>query len=110
MDARIPVRFGALETATAATALLVEGKRMVPEGFAVARFELVPTGHVFGCACCLPRGAVGQALTRLFQARARGEVGFFREVLALPLGAAGEGAVRAALAEDVFVAARFRAG
>ena len=104
------MRFGTLETATAATALLVEGKRMVPEGCAVARFELAPTGHVFGCACCLPRGAVGQALARLFQARARGEVSFFREVLTLPLGAAGEAAVRAALAEDVFVAARFRAG
>ena len=110
MDGRIPVRFGALDTATDRTALLVEGKRMVPEGRAVARFELAPTGHVFGCACCLPRGAVGQALTQLFQARARGEVDFFREVLALTLGAAGEAAVRAALTEDVFVAARFRAG
>lgn len=110
MDSRIPVRFGARETATPSTALLIEGEGPTPSGGAEARFTLRSKDHIFGCACCLPRGAVAQALTKLFQARARAAVPFFREVLAVPASAAGEAAVRAALAEDVFVAARFRAG
>lgn len=108
MDGRIPLRFALAATATQATALLLQGQVPAPGPHPTARFDLTHTGHAFGCACCLPRGAVAAALSALFQARARGEVTFFREVLALPLDAAGEDAVRLALAEDVFVAARFR--
>src|SRR5262249_7968471 len=55
-DARVPVRFGAVESATAATALLIEGTADAPAGHALVRFNLIATGHVPGCACCLPRG------------------------------------------------------
>ncbi|MDE2573876.1 MAG: hypothetical protein KGL55_01045, partial [Rhodospirillales bacterium] len=58
-----------------------------------------------GCACCLPRHGAAAALGALFLARARGEVPFFRRVLAVVRDAA---AVRAALAGDVVTAARFR--
>ncbi len=116
IDARVPVRLGSpqgsaegiAEEITVGCALLIEGSAPAPSGHPVARFVLPVSGHVVGCACCLPRGPVAAALSRLFQARARGEVAFFRLVLALPVGAAGAAAVRAALAEDVFVAARFR--
>ena len=62
-------------------------------------------GHVPGCACCRPRSRVAAELGRMFLARARGEVPFFRRVVA---DAADAAAVRAALAGDVLVAARFR--
>ena len=110
IDARVPVRFAPPDTITAGDAVLIEGTAPEPEGHPVARFTLPVTGHFSGCACCLPRGPVAEALSRLFQARARGEVAFFRAVMAVPATAAGETAIRAALAEDVFVAARFRAG
>lgn len=110
MDARVPVCVGRPDTIAAGDAVLIEGTAHGPAGHPVARFTLPVTGHISGCACCLPRGPVAEALSRLFQARARGEIAFFRAVLAIPATAAGEVAIRAALTEDVFVAARFRAG
>jgi hypothetical protein len=109
MDARVPVRFAAPDQVGADDALLIEGGAPAPSGHAVARFVLpeAPT-HPIGCACCLPRGPVAEALTRLFLTRVRGEVGFFRAVLALPASEAGEAAIRAALADDPLVSARFR--
>jgi len=109
IDARVPVRIAAPETATPQSALLIQGDRAALEGPATARFILPNSAHAIGCACCLPRGPVAEALSRLFQARARGDVGFFREVVAVPADADGAAAVRAALADDPFVAARFRA-
>ncbi len=78
-------------------------------GRPVARFRLAPglAGHAPGCACCVPRGPVAEALGRLFLARARGEVAWFRSVAVLA-SLAGEAAVRAALAEDQVSAGRFR--
>jgi hypothetical protein len=109
-DDRVPVRFGSGDAAGPDDALLVEGDATVPDGHAVARFRLAPglIGHPFGCACCTPRGPVAEALGRLFLARARGEVAFFRSVVALVATPAGEAAVRAALAEDQVSAGRFR--
>ena len=104
-DDRIPVRFG---QPVADEAALVEGDGVFP-GRPVARFRLAPglAGHAPGCACCVPRGPVAEALGRLFLTRARGEVGWFRSiaVIATP---AGEAAVRAALARDQVSAGRFR--
>lgn len=60
--------------------------------------------HVPGCACCAPRAAVGRALGSLFLARARGEIPFFRRVVVVTTDIAG---VRAALAADRLIAARF---
>jgi hypothetical protein len=62
--------------------------------------------HPPGCSCCNPRPASAVVLTKLFQARARGEIGFFRSVVAsLPAPAAAD--LRAALFSDSFVAGCF---
>lgn len=110
VDDRVPVRFASADAAARDEALLVEGEAPMPAGHAVARFRLAPglIGHPVGCACCTPRGPVSEALGRLFLARARGEVAFFRSVVAVVATPAGEAAVRAALAEDQVSAGRFR--
>jgi hypothetical protein len=109
-DGRVTVRFGSAAGAGPDDALLVEGEAPVPVGHSEARFRLAPglPGHPAGCACCTPRGPVAEALGRLFLARARGEVAFFRSVVAVVTTPAGEAAVRAALAEDQVSAGRFR--
>ena len=108
-DDRMPVRFDNAMAAAPEVALLVEGDAVVPDGHAVARFRLASglSGHPPGCTCCAPRGPVAEALGRLFLARARGEVAFFRSVVVVATPA-GEAAVRAALAEDQVAAGRFR--
>lgn len=109
-DDRVPVRFGVAAAAAPDEAVLVEGDAVVPNGLPVARFRLTPglTGHPVGCACCTPRGPVADALGRLFLARARGEVAFFRSVVAMVATPAGEAAVRRALAAEQVSAGRFR--
>ena len=105
-DDRVSVRFG---TPEADEAVLAEGSDFVGPGRPVERFRLSPglIGHAPACACCVPRGPVADALARLFLARARGEVAWFRSVAVLAK-AGGEAAVRAAVAEDRVAAARFR--
>src|SRR4051812_17650202 len=105
-DERVPVRFG---PPGAGEAVLVEGEAAAPPGRPSARFRPAPAlaGHVPGCACCVPRGPVAEALGRLFLARARGEVAWFSRV-AVVATPAGVAAVRAALAGDQLAAARFR--
>jgi hypothetical protein len=109
-DDRVPVRFGCGEAAGPDAALLVEGDAVVSAGHVMARFRLVPglTGHPFGCVCCVPRGPVAEALGRLFLARARGDVAFFRAVVVVVATPGGEAAVRSALADDQVSAGRFR--
>jgi hypothetical protein len=109
-DDRVPVRFGSAEAAGQDEALLVEGDVAAPSGHVMARFSLTRglIGHPFGCACCVPRGPVAEALGRLFLARARGEVAFFRSVVAVVATPVGEAAIRAALARDQVSTARFR--
>lgn len=104
-DNRIPVHFLAPGPGEAA---LVEGEAPAPDR-PVARFRLAPglSGHPQGCACCVSRTPVAEALSRLFLARARGEVPWFRSVAVIATPA-GEAAVRAALAEDQVSAGRFR--
>jgi hypothetical protein len=108
-DARVPVRIVThLTDAPPEAAVLLEGEGAWPDR-PTACFTLPPTtDHAIGCACCLPRGPAAQALGHLFLARARGDVPFFREVLAVAVTTPGEAAVRAALAEDPVVSARFR--
>jgi hypothetical protein len=113
VDARIPVLLEgpvSPDGADAATALLLEGDAPAPSDRTVVRFDLPRTVHVAGCACCLPRGPVAEALGRLFLARARGEVPFFRRVLARPVSEAGRNALITALADDPLVSGRFRLG
>jgi hypothetical protein len=106
VDARIPVVFAAAASAGPDDALLVEGDGLVGPG-PVARFASGQPGHVAGCTCCAPRGAVAEALHRLFLARARGEVAAFRRVL-VDAGPGGDACVRDALRHDPFLAGRYR--
>ena len=114
LDARVPVRFVPPDRAGPDAAWLVRdgaaGHTATPAGVLVARFSLSAAlqGHPAVCACCVPRGPVADALSRLFLARARGEVAFFRSVVACPDDAAGAAAIRAALATDPVLRGRFR--
>src|SRR5271166_1568978 len=84
IDARVPVVFGDMAAAGPDGGLLIEGDAPAPPGRAVARFASGPLRwHAAGCACCLPRAAAAAALGRLYLARARGEVVFFRRVIAV---------------------------
>ena len=102
-------RFGSasLDAAGEGDALLVEGDARVdfwPLPTAVRRSP----AHAAGCACCVPRSPAALALDRLFQARAKGEVPFFRRVLAVTSTPEGDMAVWAALRTDPLVSGRFR--
>jgi hypothetical protein len=92
---------------TAADAVLIEGDGAAPPAAAVARFVVrAKPLHGVGCACCAPRGPASEALSRLFLARARGEVALFSRVVVLA-GDEGMALVRAALAGDAVTRARF---
>ena len=109
IDHRIPVRFGSFDEVTHYAALLIEGRAAAPAGPPSARFEVrAMSGHPVGCACCVPRGPVAEALSRLYLARARGEAPFFAEVLAVTASSAGRRAVADALAADMLTKGRFR--
>jgi hypothetical protein len=104
-DARIPVSQTTLgvEHLGAETALVLAADDVAPAGALVERLSARPSLHATACPCCTPRAALAEALNRLFQRRARGEVGFFRAIeVALPLAE-----IEAALA-DPLVASRFR--
>ena len=105
-DARLPVVFGDIAMAGPDDALLIEGDAPAPPGLAVARFAPGPLAwHAAGCACCTPRAAAAAALGRLYLARARNEVAFFRRVVAVVSDPA---AIRAALAGDALAGGRYR--
>lgn len=107
IDARVPVRTGRVEEAGTEVALLIEGGVAVPAGVAVARIAAIPAQHAPGCACCVPRGPIAEALARLFIARARGEVPFFREVVAV-LDDTSLAGLHQALETDPLLAGRYR--
>jgi hypothetical protein len=106
-DARIPVILGG-EPGPDDAILVEDGQDMPQNGHAV-RFALAggKPGHVSGCACCTPRGPVADALSTLFQARARGTAPFFKRVVVLA-SPNGEAAIRTALDSDLVARARFR--
>ena len=106
LDARVPVVFGEIGDAGPEDALLIAGDAPAPKAMALARYNVSNSAaHQPGCLCCLPRGAAALALGRLFLARSRGEVGFFRRVLVV---AQDPSPVLAALASDPLVSGRFR--
>ena len=108
-DPRIPVRLGTLGGVALGAALLLEGDVAPPAGTPFARFEVGSAfGHAVGCACCRPRGAAAEALSRLYLARVRGVATPFAEVLAVTTSGAGRRAVVEALAADPLTRARFR--
>ena len=105
VDARIPVVFATAAAAGPEDALLVEEDP--PAAAVAARLPADRPDHGAACACCAPRGAWAEALSRLFLARARAEAPFFRRVV----GAAGpeaEARSRAVLAGDAFLLGRYR--
>jgi len=112
LDVRIPVRFGPVDQAGEDDALVVEGGvegGPAPRtGAAAAAFEPDGGGHPAGCACCVARSPAAQALHALFQARAKGEVPFFRRVLAVTRTPEGDRAVWSAVRNDPLAAGRFR--
>lgn len=100
VDARIPVVVGSAASAADDDVVLIEGRD----------FVFSPVAHPVGCACCVARGPLAEAFSRLFLARVRGEIAYFRRVLAVTTTADGRKAVLDALAEDPMVSARFRRG
>ena len=107
LDARVPVRLGALSDAADGDALLIEGD-LAGSDRPLARFDTAAPAHAVGCACCVPRSSAAMALNQLFQARAKGEAPFFRRVLAVTATPEGDMAVWSALRADPLVLGRFR--
>ena len=105
-DGRVPIRLGQPQ---AGDIVLVEDGIGAPPGATLGSFRLAQRTpwHQPGCACCVPRTPVAEALNRLFLARARGEVAWFSAV-AVVASSAGIEVLRAAMTEDRVVAARFR--
>lgn len=108
IDARIPVVFGRIEEAGQEDALLIEGDGEAPPGRVVVRLAAeVGANHMAGCVCCVPRSAAGSALAGLFLARGRGDVGYFRRVMAVT---ADPAAIIAAIDDDLLASGWFRRG
>ncbi len=105
LDARISVFLGSIADLKDDDAALIEGEAM-PDGVPAERFE--PGPHAAGCACCVSRSPAAIALDRLFQRRARGQVGFFRRVVAVTATAEGDMAVWAAVRDDPVASARYK--
>lgn len=117
LDARIPISFvadlPALEAALAAgppAAVLAEAPPPpLPAGaVALVSFDPWMSPHAAACACCGGRPPAADALDRLFQARIRGQTGWFERVVALAEAPPMRDAVAAAVAADAVTAARFR--
>ena len=109
IDARIPVRFGTLQTRAAHEAVLTDTGLSGPGDWACIP-DAQPShavAHALSCNCCSPRTAAAVALGALFRTRATGTGAPFRGVLAA-VGPYAEAAVRAALATDPVTVARFR--
>jgi hypothetical protein len=108
IDARVPVVFGAVADARSDDALLIEGDATAPEGHVVVRLMAnARPQHAAGCVCCVPRSAAGSALAGLFLARGRGDVAFFRRVLAVT---ADPEAILSAIDGDILASGWFRRG
>ena len=98
VDARIAAVVGPALSSAADDVVLMEGRD----------FVFLPVAHPAGCACCVARGPVAEAFSKLFLARVRGEIPYFRRVLVVTFSAKGQEAVIRALVEDPVVSARFR--
>ena len=103
IDARIPVRFGPLDTRRPNEAVLTDGDAVAEPH---ARIERERAWHS-GCACCVPRTQASAALGALFRRRALATGPAFQSVLAV-LTPPGEAAVRVALETDPVALARYR--
>ena len=107
IDARIPVRFAALDTRIADEAVLTDAHDPAPPPALCFEPDPANAAHPIDCACCQPRSAAGSALATLFRDRALATGPAFKGVLAV-VSPTGEAAIRAALETDPLVSARFR--
>ena len=107
IDLRVPLLFGAAEDAAAGDALLIENEGVAPGHFLPAPLEF-HSRHSPSCPCCQARNAAGRALASLLQARARGEVAFFRRVVAVTRTPAGRLEVEEAVRFDPVASACYR--
>lgn len=106
IDARVPMVFGGIEDAGPDDALLLDGEMAAPAGRVVVRLSGVASpAHAAGCVCCAPQSEAGSALAGLFLKRGRGEVGYFRRVLAVT---ENRDAVIEAVRGDVLASGWFR--
>ncbi|WP_137180211.1 hypothetical protein [Roseomonas sp. AR75] len=119
LDARIPIvtvadaatLVAALAGGRPAAVLAEAPPPALPDGaVALASFDLSGPSHAAACTCCGGRSAVAAALDRLFQARVRGQCGWFERVVALVETDAARAEVTAALRDDAVTVARFRPG
>ena len=101
LDARIPVILGRPDQAGPDEALLAEGGHPG----ALATFTPEPASHGPDCSCCVSRRPAGRALAWLLQARARGQVPFFRRVVVYTTTDEGRAELHAALSADPVAAA-----
>lgn len=104
---RIEVRFGG--PVKQDDAVLVQEGCAPPDGAEIVawfRVEERKIGHGAGCLCCVQRGAVAEALTRLYLDRARGTLPAFGRMVVVG-DTNGKTTVRAALDGDVLLRARF---
>lgn len=106
VDARVPVLLASLSDIGEGDAALIEGA--AGSGGDREGFVPMPGAHAAGCACCVARGPAAVALDRLFQRRARGEIGFFRRVVVVTATVEGDMEVWSALRNDPVASARFR--
>ncbi len=79
-----------------------------PDDAVVAAGPPTDGPHPAACACCQPRSALGRELGRLFSARARGEVAFFRRVVVVTDGEDAFQRTRRLIAADGVASARYR--
>lgn len=107
IDARVPVVFGELAEAAGEDVLLFEGDK-IPGDLIGVSFRPGPGVLAMGCACCTPRGPLAQALGEMFMARVKGEIPFFRRVVAVAETEEGRATMLAALTEDPLCSARYR--
>ncbi len=104
-DTRLGLVFGSPSDAGPNDALLREGRGT--DGPGRAWFS-VTAQHAPGCACCAPRNAAGQALSRLLLARARGDGVYFSRVVAVVATQEGQAAVLSAVESDPIASAWLR--
>ncbi len=105
IDARLPLRFGALHSRQPDEAVLLDS--LAPCSAPLVRIGTEGQGHTADCVCCGGRSAAGLALAALFRERAVSTAPPFRAVLAV-VGPETEAAIRAALTEDAVASGRFR--
>ncbi len=116
IDARVPVRLADRMPDRLADGALVLVERgldvLPPRGGAAARLADFAPSHetidpLLACQCCAGRAPFAAELGRLFTERARGEVAFFRSVVAVGTPR-GLDQARDALASDPFLLGRYR--